>query len=463
MSQQPRKQQNQKFRIQKVNKGMNKEVKGLTKDVAEMKAKIDELIRQRVTETEEKNVKPKDAALMSQEEFFASIDALIEAKGFDYSQPDDGYRQTYITNEYSMMPFAMFCSMLYIDVTANVVNNFGKISLPDFVTYCCVVLQLSLTANPDIIGHAGVTAEMCNYASRRLEDLIIPDAVYFAMQSYKPFITEDGRTRVIFSPYQWETHAGAAIPSAGPVPTRNIAVAHIPGGNRDVSDIDTRNPIYSIVTRTGTVVAQDQASHNHCIRSDPISSYLTNILPIPQAQAVSTGLTANILNAWIEAEVFDRPLHYSAYMSGYRGNQIQHPTMWITMFLTIGEALGMMKQFSHVVKSPGKGTFQHAYVKKCPGHIVTDVNGRIVFISQSPREKFVPVFVMNTFANENAFTAQLAAHQVRGAAIREDLLKVSYVDQRDMSCSWLDLGQTYLMLAKGDAGPLKALLKMEFA
>lgn len=454
---------NRKFKFQKVNKQVNKEVKGLTREVADMKAKVEELVRQRVTETSEKEVKPKDSSVMSQEEFFASIDALVEAQGFDYSEPETGFRQTYITNEYTMLPFATFCAMLYIDVTSNIINNFGKITLPDFVTYCCTILQLSLTANPDVIGHAGVTSEMCSYANKRLEDMIVPDAVYFAMQSYRPFITEDGRTKVIFSPYQWETTAGNAIPPQGPVPTRNAAVAHIPGGARDISDIDLSDPVYSVVARTGQIIAQNQASHGNCIRSDPLSSYLLNILPMPNNQAGSTGLTVQILNTWIEEEVFDRPAHYSAYMSGYRGAVIQHPIMWITMFLTIGEAMSTMKQFSHVVKNPGKGTFQQAHVKKCPGHIVQNAAGRVAFISQSPREKFVPIFIMDGFGHENDFTAQIAQHQVRGVAIRENLLKVSYPDQQDMSCSYFDVGQAYLMLARGDPGPLKGLLKTEFA
>jgi hypothetical protein len=319
-----------------------------------------------------------------------------------------------------------------------------------------------LTANPEIIGHDGVTAEECAYASQRLEDMMLPDAVYFALQSYKPFITEDGRTKVIFSPYRWNTTAGVAIPPQGPVPTHQAAIAHIPGGNRDVSDIQLADPVYSILTDTGDIIVQDHPSHGHCIRHDQISSYMINILPIPQQQAGSTGLTANILNTWIGVDAFDRPLHNSIYMAGYRGQIIQNPVSWVSVFVTIGEAIQMMNQFNHMIKNPGKGTFQRATVKKCPGHIVQE-NGRISFITQGPREKFVPVFVIDTFAHENAFKVEIAQHQIRGADIYENIIKRSYIDQREISTSWFNLGHCYRMLVKGTAGDLKQFMKTRFA
>lgn len=424
-----------------------------------MQAKIDELIRQRVTNTEEKDVKPKDASLMSQEEFFSSIDELVASQGFDYSEPEQGFRQTYITNEYTMLPFASFCAMLYLDVTMDISYSITKITLPDFVTYCCTVLQLVLTANPDIIGHAGVTYELCQYAQQRLQDLIIPDAVYFAMQSFKPFITEDGRTKVIFSPYQWETEAHELIPAQGPVPTHQAEVNHLPGGNREISNIDLRDPVYSVISRTGTVITRDHLGTEHVVRADPISSYLTQILPV--IQTGPTALTAQALNNWIEDTLFDRSVHNTAFMHGYRGKPIEQPFLWITIFLPIGEAIQTMQQFSHTVKNPGKGIFQRAHVKKCPGHIVESEHHEISFISQDPRERFVPIFVILP-GHEDAFATQISQHQVGGVAIRERLIKESYHDQCSMTCTFFNLGQAYSMLVKGDPGPLKALLKSEF-
>lgn len=447
------------FKLRPNGRNVNREVRGLTKEVSELKAQLEELVRQRVTATEPKETKPKDAEFMSQAEFFDSIDELVASQGFDYSEPEEGFRQTYITNEYTLLPFASFCSMLYLDVTAGIMPNHNKITLPDFVTYCCVVLQLMLTANPDVIGHAGVTFETCQYAKQRLQDLIIPDVIYFAMQSFKPFITEDGRTKVIFSPFQWATTENVDIPVRGPVPVHNVGANGQPGGNRVVSDIDLKYPVYSVISRTGQVVIQDQRASEHVVRADPISSYLVKILPLTIIGP--TALTSQVLNAWIEDTLFDRPVQSSLFLASYRNQPIEQSVLWITTFLCIGEQIQSMSQFSNLVRNPGTGMFQQAHIKKCPGHIVENENHQISFISQNPREKFVPVFVVLP-DHENTFANQLRNVQIGGAGIRESLIKESFPDQRRMLCSFFDLGRAYSMLVRGDPGPLKCLLKSEF-